>query len=479
MPFRSRDSSANSQNNEGGERTDQEIPPLIDDGPETENKELMMKHPLGRIVLNIAATSNELARKGKHYGNILNLNNICDQFVNSMQLDSQRLSEHIDKNTEKISSLQPDIEKALLHKELDFVHLNQSITPPTFASENTGKLQEASKVFPVKHKFNGTNRSILEFLQDINFCQETCKLSEKEFLEMLLRCTTQKCYNILIQYMAIGFTTDDIYLSLLLLFDNRSTPTDCRKQLAQLTAPKSMTIVELQNKIMYLAGRCASDLPPGEARQSVYNLEACRALMSSLPSQSSHLVTSKYNILTAKLTAAPTFVQLLKIIAPHQNLINEDIRNNGTATNYAKHYNNKHTSFENKRNKVFKLSVSEENSANENNSNNTQRRYIRKFGTNNDSMEKKGNFQKHRYERESNIKKGCSLCGGTNHTAAQICYKMRTDNNQVVEVVPTYTPCPTCEDKLGKKLYHPSKFCISRANYPKFTRGREEMRRRQ
>ena len=79
MPFRSRDSSANSQNNEGGEQTDHETPPLVDDGPETENKELMMKHPLGRIVLNIAATSNELARKGKHYGNILNLNNICDQ----------------------------------------------------------------------------------------------------------------------------------------------------------------------------------------------------------------------------------------------------------------------------------------------------------------------------------------------------------------------------------------------------------------
>ena len=486
MPFRSRDSSANSRNDETEDQNNQDLIPPGSEMPESANKDLMLNHPLGKIVLNIAATSNEIARKSKHYGNILNLNNICDQFADSMKLDSQRFSQHVDDNSKKLSAMQPDIEKALLNKELDFVHLNQSITPPVFANEDSGKLQEASKVFPVKNKFNGTNRSVLEFLQDINFCQDTCKLSEKEFLEMLLRCTTQKCYNILVQYMAIGFSTSDIYLSLLLLFDTRSTPTDCRKQLAHLTAHKSMNIIELQNKIMYLAGRTASDLPPGNARQSVYNLEACRALMSALPSQSSHLVTSKYNILTARLTTAPTFVQLLKILAPHQDLINQDIRQNGATSHNAKHYTKTPADFVGRRGNVFNLDVdgADNDGLKTGNAYNYGRPPSR-VGANRPPMRNRGNnFQK--YERNnhargtpkvnegkgSNINQGCSLCGGENHTAASICYKMRTDSNKVVEVVPTYKPCPTCETALGKKLYHPAKFCISRPTYPKPTRGR-------
>ena len=488
MPFRSRDSSINSRKDDMEEQENQEVAPPITELTESANKELMLNHPLGKIVLNIAATSNEIARKSKHYGNILNLNNICDQFADSMQLDSKRFSQHADENSKKLSEMQPDIEKALLNKELDFVHLNQSITPPTFASVDTGKLQEASKVFPVKHKFNGTNRSILEFLQDVNFCQETCKLSEKEFLEMLLRCTTQKCYNILVQYMAIGFSTSDIYLSLLLLFDTRSTPTDCRKQLAQLTAHKSMNIIELQNKIMYLAGRTASDLPPGNARQSVYNLEACRALMSALPSQSSHLVTSKYNILTARLTTAPTFVQLLKILAPHQDLINQDIQNNGAVTHNAKHYTKNPANFVNRRGKIFTMDIQNQDRPEgtaEGAGNDIRIR--RRYGANKPLMGKKPQvFQRYnkdnnmrdaqRFNRDKNkmVNQGCSLCGGTNHTAASICYKMRTDSNKIVEVVPTYKACGTCEKILGKKLYHPAKFCISRPTYPKPTRGRED-----
>ena len=481
MPFRSRDSSANSQS-ENAEEQSHDIPPPINEGVDSANKELMLNHPLGKIVLNIAATSNELARKSKHYGNILNLNNICDQFADSMQLDSKRFSQHADDNNKKLSEMRPDIEKALLNKELDFVHLNQSITPPTFATEDTNNLKEASKVFPVKNKFNGTNRSILEFLQDINFCQETCKLSEKEFLEMLLRCTTQKCYNILIQYMAIGFSISDIYLSLLLLFDNRSTPTDCRKQLASLTAPKTMNIIELQNKIMYLAGRTASDLPAGPARQSVYNLEACRALMSALPSQSSHLVTSKYNILTARLSAAPTFVQLLKILAPHQDLINQDIRQNGHTAHISKYYHKRTEGYESKRGKVFSLNAAENESARKYSAKIATRdnMHRNRFGAYNNPTDKNARDSLMlNSDRNSKTKQGCSLCGGMNHTAASICYKMRTDENQIVEVVPTYTHCKTCETKLGKKLYHPTKFCISRPSYPKPPRGRQDRSRRQ
>ena len=488
MPFRSRDSSINSRKDDMEDQDGQDVAPPVTDLPESANKDLMLNHPLGKIVLNIAATSNEIARKSKHYGNILNLNNICDQFADSMQLESKRFSQHVDENSKKLSAMQPDIEKALLNKELDFVHLNQSITPPNFASEDTGKLQEASKVFPVKNKFNGTNRSILEFLQDINFCQETCKLSEKEFLEMLLRCTTQKCYNILVQYMAIGFSTSDIYLSLLLLFDTRSTPTDCRKQLAHLTAHKSMNIIELQNKIMYLAGRTASDLPPGAARQSVYNLEACRALMSALPSQSSHLVTSKYNILTARLTTAPTFVQLLKILAPHQDLINQDIQNNGTVTHNSKHYTKNPANYVGRKGHIFTMDIQNQGeSINTAGSAVHDNKIQKRYGANRPPMGKKPQaFQRYnkgykmnnapRFDRDrgNTIKQGCSLCGGTNHTAASICYKMRTDSNKIIEVVPTYTPCDVCEKVLGKKLYHPAKFCISRPTYPKATRGRED-----
>ena len=469
--FRSRSSSVSSVKSEPPNMGEKEKGDKGEDVVNTErcddslNKMVTMTDPLGRLILEMASKQNELARKNRSVSSIINLNDICNVFVSSVE-ERKKVAEQ----TKNLDTLPNEIEKNILTKELNFAHLNQAIHPPEFASEDTNKLAEAAKIFPVRYKFTGTNRSVLEFLEDLNFCQKSLKLSQPEFLDILLRCVTSKAYQTISEFVRLGYSVDDIYLNLILQFDNRATAQSCRKEIANLFVSKSSNLIDLQNHIMYLASRISSQLPPGEARQNLYNLEGCRALINALPTNSSHIVGSNYNIMTAKLGAAPSFVQLIKTLVPHHDSINNDIRTNGKAS----HMNSDRRPrfHRDTRSKIFSISSTDGRSDKRNMDNNMSSQNRRPFVNN---MQRNTQFRRGNKDFEGRKEgKHCSLCGASNHTASQICYKMKTDNGRICEVVPSFKHCETCEKLMGKRLFHPPKFCINRPTYPK-SNGRQKM----
>ena len=461
--FRSRSSSVSSVKSEPPNLGEREKNERGDDVINTErcddslSKMITMTDPLGKLILEMASKQNELARKSKSVASIINLNDICNVFVSTVE-ERKKIAEQ----TKNLDTLPSEIEKNILTKELNFAHLNQAIHPPEFASENTNKLAEAAKIFPVRYKFTGTNRSVLEFLEDLNFCQKSLKLSQSEFLDILLRCVTSKAYQTISEFVRLGYSVEDIYLNLILQFDNRATAQSCRKEIANLFVSKNSNLIDLQNHIMYLSSCISSQLPPGEARQNLYNLESCRALINALPTNSSHIVGSNYNIMTAKLGTAPSFIQLIRTLVPHHDSINNDISINGRATHL--HSERRPRFHREARSKIFTLSTemrSDRRNVEKNLSSQNKRPFVNNIQRNAQHYRGNNNFEGRKEGKH------CSLCGASNHTASQICYKMKTDSGRICEVVPSFKHCETCEKLMGKRLFHPPKFCINRPTYPK------------
>ena len=476
MPkIRSRDSSISSQGSIHEVTSRYETPEqAVSDNIEKidlEPKRITAEHPLGKLLLNIATQSNEIARKNNCFANTLDLNDLCNDFNSSIQLERNSLKDKFDNQNQDFLTLAPKIEQSILTKEINYAQANQSIQAPEFSTlPSTGQITEAAKIFPIKKKFSGSNQNILEFLNEINFCQQNIKLNETEFLDLFLRCFTNNAYTVVSEYIQLGYKTQDIYLSLLQMFDNRIAPAEARRELAQYTAKKNSNIIAVQNKIMYLASRIASELPTGLTRNSMYDLESTRGLIRAVPTQSSQLISNSYNLLASKIQGAPNFVQLTKYILPYHDSINQDIKANGT--NF--------TSFLNRRtpmrqvthgSKIYAINMQNGYPEQKNRNNyrvNPNSGYnplnrIDRVRTNNYQSNSRHNLTPNTSFR----RKYCTLCGSSTHTSDQICYRMRTADNKIVEVIPTYAPCQECKRILGKELHHPSKFCISRPDYPK------------
>ena len=91
--FRSRDSSANSR---GSNPEEIDIPPPIRNTEsnqlpeipgENDEKNFTNNHPLGRMLLSLAAQGNELSKKSNCLSNMVDLNELCATFKNSIQMD--------------------------------------------------------------------------------------------------------------------------------------------------------------------------------------------------------------------------------------------------------------------------------------------------------------------------------------------------------------------------------------------------------
>ena len=69
----------------------------------------------------------------------------------------------------------------------------------------------------------------------------------------------------------------------------------------------------------------------------------------------------------------------------------------------------------------------------------------------------------HNINRNGNNKIGsrkyCSLCGGTSHSAVDICFKMRTPKGDNVLVAPSAQPCTYCKSHFNTELFHPEPYC--------------------
>jgi hypothetical protein len=80
----------------------------------------------------------------------------------------------------------------------------------------------------------------------------------------------------------------NIFHNLLVHFDKRLQPEEARARLYAYKAPKTADLVEAT--IQRLASRATSNMPPGIARTTSYNLEVISGLIKALPTASSLIV---------------------------------------------------------------------------------------------------------------------------------------------------------------------------------------------
>lgn len=393
-----------------------------------------INHPLGRILLRLAANSG--AKDNEEMDKIKEL---CADFMSVLEWQKQESEVTILETSNKI-------EEKITKKELSHYQAGELVSPPKyFAPDKTlhlpNKLELASKYFPIKssQKFDGSDKmSIIEFLSTINLAQEVCKLEEEEFKSYLLRATSGKVFNSLSQYIKYGYSVDDIYSTLLLLFDKRDSSQVCKGKLLRFKIANTENLTQAISRIMELSTRASQALPEGPSRTALFNLEACGCLLRALPTESSNLATNIHNSLASKLDRAPQFIELVKALNKHLDVVNRDITANGVNPQKSKHNdkNGKHSKKDAQVN-VIRGKNSQKNEA-------SPSKYTGK--TSGLGVQQK---------------KYCSLCGKNTHRASDICYAMRDDKNRIVQVVPSYTACTICE-KNDKKLFHPETLCPDR-----------------
>ena len=414
-------------------------------------------------VLTLGAKLNDLAISlGKNH--LVDLSKVRRDLNNqALTLDSK-----FDLQNEKISSLSKDVQNEILTQELNFAQVDNSVHPPVnFASEATltdpRRLHDVAKIFPTRDKFNG-NSNILSFLSQLNYCQEVAQLTHSEFRDMMLRCFSKTPYTYVEEFLKNNMSTQDIYYSLISLYDSRLSPDEAKSNLNNLKVSKNTKLAKVIGEIMLLGGRASSILPEGEARCALYNVECNSAFVKVLPPHSSTLVSNQINLLHAKLQRSPTFVEVCKSVKPFFDSIQKNIDSLGTndPSNFHKRFKPKVYSLSKESDEQSKQTFKKPSNFQNKNSGFNRSRPSTKFTP----QSKTGS-----HDMSMDKKKYCTLCGRNGHTAKDLCYKMRLDNNKIISVVPSYTPCPTCLEKNNVRLFHPVKYCFNRDNYPKQSRG--------
>ena len=333
----SRSSSQNSLNNDGADSTPHSDPNLLEqmiadiDPPLAASIKFTREHPIGAILIKLAQDNTALAKKTNLRGVETNINDLCTSFHTAIQLEKTDMENKLIKNHE-------DIERSIINKDLNSHKLNSTVKPPEYFSPtpkitSPAKLAEVLKLFPRNLKFSGTKQensmSIIEFLNTLKTAQEQFQLSEQEFIDRMLACSTGHAHELILEWRANGEDIPSIYHSLLVNFDKRLAPEDAKIQLSSYKIPKSATLAKAESQIMILAGRTASLLPEGPSRTAYYNMEANNAIIRALPPISSGLVSNIYHKLSAQLVRAATFAELSRAMNVYRVTIDKDIKLNG------------------------------------------------------------------------------------------------------------------------------------------------------
>ena len=301
--------------------------------PGTVQLSVTQSHPMGRILLSLLRDSANLAKKSNLKEMESDLNELCQHFYNSIRLEKAKAA----KQRKQVIA---DVEASLIDKELNSHMLNLDSDPPTYFSPvptlmSAHQRAEAMKIFPGRNnKYSGQSSKgqtmdISEFLSTIKIAQEQCRLSEREFKELLLGSTTGKAHSLLKEWILDDDSVNTIFHNFLIHFDRRNTPEECKQQLFVYKAPKSSNLARVEAHIMSLANRAAILLPSGESRTNAKNLEIIQTLIRCLPPASSATVQSHFNSLSARLGRAATANELSRALNISRHIIDNDIRQNG------------------------------------------------------------------------------------------------------------------------------------------------------
>lgn len=464
-------------------------------------------HPLGKILLNVMSRYNELCRRMNF--EVDPMDGLCNEFKKAMVYERSV-------NQTNVAADLSNLEQVILKKELSSYDATQPVQAPTIFSPTptlspggTSRTAELYRLFPLRsgQKFSGTNsnQNILEFLENICHAQKTLNLSRKEFEENFLKSFTGKAYFIVSDHLQYGHGLEDIFHTLIKTFDTRLPSSVAKTKLLTWKIPKFFNLKKAETYVMHLASRIAAELPRGESRSALYNMEAVDGLIRALPTHSQAIALNLKNTLSSRLMRLPTFVELSKALAKYDTTFTEDIRKNGDSRSDRKHYlpfikdnsvitkdmNNNYaissnyngrrtnSGYMNQRNNFPRKSFPNGNNYSSTNLIRSRPRSAPRRNFSRPPNRKNRRFPVRPRRRVNNVtvnvmhqktpnsksdykigsKKYCSLCGGNNHNAVDICYKMRSPNGENVFVAPSAQPCPFCTSKFGEELFHPESFC--------------------
>ena len=473
MPFNlgSRNSSKNSSRNQSSESitdsvlqeidsaeevdmkiylTDQEIQELRNSQKEDNDIAKTLSNPMGRLLVQMTTSHNKAMEKSKNTGDQINVPELCKAFQETLSVKKEELEN-------AIKSSSTTIKQEIYDRSLNYHMVNPLIKiPEYFSPVNTlttvSKQMDAVKLFPQnKLRFTGEPNKlgppIAEWIYQMNSAQQKLKLSEEEFKERLLTSTTSYAHRLLRTLIAEQDSISSIYHKLMVMFDFSISPEQAKSELLRFKIHRRSTLIKGQAKILELASAAARMFPEGDLRKSYSNAEACTALIRSLPQDSSTKVASLYNQMisaVADKTKIPLFTELVLYLNPYRNQIDKDIAKNGSSFEVLEREP------ENERqNRSFLARRYTENTRPR-----LRVNYLNQSSVNNRSE----GFVKNRYMNTMY----CSLCGQSNHTAAQGCYRMKDEKGRAVPVTPGQIPCSICEKKINKKLYHPIRYCFNK-----------------
>ena len=490
---------------------------------ENPSRDFAASHPLGKLILDLTCQTRKLQKKAGIIPDELQLQEICEAFHKGMLLERSTATEAMRATTE-------DIEANILKREMNNYHnLNAVVKSPvkysdTYQLINPDKVKLAAQLFPYTKqslKFSGKRDgvSVLEWLSSLTNAQAVVLLHKEEFKDALLKSTAGPVYTLVQNYISYQYDVPDIYASLIMLYDNRLSPAEAKKQLAAYKATKNSNLTRVQSQIMDLASRVASSLPEGPSRTNCYDFEACNALIQGLPHNSSVMVSNLYNKLSAKLGKAPTYCELCKALTKFHDTITQDIKQFGahprqpqearpdprgrpatfnmnskkdshnpraprtrtqsypasppptvhmsssnrfqSSRNYAPPMRNR-PSFPARSGRVHALAQRTYNRPNNNyraDGNRSGNGFRRNFQTNQGAP--------YNQNKGFNGRKYCVLCSASNHYANEGCKMMVDDNGVRRYVIPSYAKCKECFEKTNKSLYHPAEYCLLRPAFPK------------
>ena len=452
-------------------------------------------NPLGQVLLNMAADNLALQQHAGITESNVNAGELCSAFYSQMEMERKLIRKELSQVAEKT-------EERILSREFDSLCVNSVEKIPSYFSKqsklnsNAAKV-DAMRIFPVKSKFSGNmsgdSQSISEFLGNMNFAQEQMKLTESEFLHMLLMCTSGKAHELCQQWVDQGEGIKNIYFNLCLQYDRRITPENARQKLITLMVPKNIDLPKHISHIMMLADRASYALPQGPSRTAFYNNEAINALMRSLPPASRIVCSNLFHSLSAKARRAVTFLELSRSLNTLRHTIDLDIKENGAgivANNKAPASNSKGKKGSRKVYTSYAIdATSREQDGYVVRSQQQKARHIdgsqpalvyqvntKQYGNGNFRGNQGGNPNTGKQvnqkgntvgpSKSQGTSKYCSLCGKGNHTAADGCRNMKDNNGKIIQIQPAQNSCNVCPATVVPRLNHPPFLCPFRPMGP-------------
>lgn len=428
------------------------------------------------------------------------------------------------------------MEKQLRDRKLQNSALLIRYSPPKNFSpvdtlHDSQRSSTASRMFPRdKQKFDGTANSpaLSEFLSNMEVAQNTCRLSEKEFKERLLSCTSGNVHEFIYNMIKLDYSLEHIYNSLENMFDNTPSVGNAKLCLYHFKAPKTFTFSHVVIQIQWLATIASNSSPSKEVNKSTLSIEACNALIRSMPAKSSEKIEEEYRKYLRNFcrdTNMPDFAEFVCTLSSSKALFDRDITENGCeesqmygglqlstsikrntskfllngdyllnsntvkSTNRYPKVKTRKSSGSTRRKSYSRRTVhainykpSQQRAIGADSrrlrrsKRNLRRNLHKKRRTTTASRRSPRNHQRRfgnrrnklarhqKSNRNGRSTKHCLLCNETSHNAHESCKFMRSPDGQRIETLPSQAECAQCAQQFNIRVFHKPALCPLKRN---------------